>query len=65
MFMGAQWTAGTMLAYESAPYNMKGIITGIVQARYGIGYAPFSSSLFRPTRLRAKSLHLINIKRVK
>lgn len=39
IFMGAQWTAGTVLAYESAPYNMKGIVTGIVQAGYGIGYA--------------------------
>jgi len=39
IFMGAQWTVGTVLAYESAPYNMKGIVTGIVQAGYGIGYA--------------------------
>jgi SHS family lactate transporter-like MFS transporter len=39
IFMGAQWTAGTVLAYENAPYNMKGIVTGIVQAGYGIGYA--------------------------
>jgi SHS family lactate transporter-like MFS transporter len=39
IFMGAQWTAGTVLAYENAPYNMKGVVTGIVQAGYGIGYA--------------------------
>ncbi|BCU70300.1 MFS transporter [Stygiolobus caldivivus] len=39
IFMGAQWTAGTVLAYENAPYNLKGIVTGIVQSGYGIGYA--------------------------
>jgi len=37
--MGAQWTAGTVLAYENAPVNLRGIVTGIVQAGYGIGYA--------------------------
>jgi SHS family lactate transporter-like MFS transporter len=39
IFMGAQWTAGTVLAYEKAPVSLKGIITGIVQSGYGIGYA--------------------------
>ncbi|BAB67533.1 MFS transporter [Sulfurisphaera tokodaii] len=39
IFMGAQWTAGTVLAYENAPVNLRGIVTGIVQAGYGIGYA--------------------------
>ncbi|MBB5254661.1 MFS transporter [Sulfurisphaera ohwakuensis] len=39
IFMGAQWTAGTVLAYENAPANLRGIVTGIVQAGYGIGYA--------------------------
>ncbi len=39
IFMGAQWTAGTVLAYENAPVNLRGIVTGIVQSGYGIGYA--------------------------
>ena len=39
VFMGAEWTAGTVIAYENAPINLRGIITGIVQAGYGIGYA--------------------------
>ncbi|WP_369611032.1 MFS transporter [Sulfurisphaera javensis] len=39
IFMGAQWTAGTVIAYENAPLSLKGIITGIVQSGYGIGYA--------------------------
>ncbi|AWR97459.1 MFS transporter [Acidianus sulfidivorans JP7] len=39
LFMGAQWTAGTVIAYEKAPNSMKGLVTGIVQAGYGVGYA--------------------------
>ncbi|BFI74296.1 MFS transporter [Sulfurisphaera ohwakuensis] len=39
LFMGAQWTAGTVIAYENAPVSMRGIINGIVQAGYGLGYA--------------------------
>ncbi|BCU70253.1 MFS transporter [Stygiolobus caldivivus] len=39
LFMGAQWTAGTVIAYENAPPSMKGLINGIVQAGYGLGYA--------------------------
>ncbi|ARM76156.1 MFS transporter [Acidianus manzaensis] len=39
LFMGAQWTAGTVIAYEKAPKSLRGIINGIVQAGYGIGYA--------------------------
>jgi SHS family lactate transporter-like MFS transporter len=40
IFMGAQWTAGTVLAYENAPYNMKGIVTGISPSWiWYIGYA--------------------------
>ncbi|MCY0858827.1 MAG: MFS transporter [Sulfolobaceae archaeon] len=39
VFMGAQWTAGTVLAFEQAPLNMKSFVVSIVQAGYGIGYA--------------------------
>ncbi|MCI2414212.1 MAG: MFS transporter [Candidatus Aramenus sp.] len=39
VFMGGEWTAGTVIAYEQAPTSMKGVVTGIVQAGYGIGYA--------------------------
>ncbi len=39
IFMGAEWTAGTVIAYEQAPRSLKGFVTGIVQAGYGIGYA--------------------------
>ncbi|ARM76158.1 MFS transporter [Acidianus manzaensis] len=39
IFMGAEWTAGTVIAYEKAPRSMKGFVTGIVQSGYGIGYA--------------------------
>jgi SHS family lactate transporter-like MFS transporter len=37
--MGAQWTAGTVIAYENAPPSMRGLVNGVVQAGYGIGYA--------------------------
>jgi len=39
LFMGAQWTAGTVIAYENAPPSMRGLVNGAVQAGYGIGYA--------------------------
>ena len=39
LFMGAQWTAGTVIAYENAPPSIRGMINGIVQAGYGLGYA--------------------------
>ncbi|MEJ2774944.1 MFS transporter [Sulfolobus sp. SCGC AB-777_L09] len=39
LFMGAQWTAGTVIAYENAPPSMRGLVNGVVQAGYGIGYA--------------------------
>ncbi|BDC18868.1 MFS transporter [Acidianus sp. HS-5] len=39
LFMGAAWTAGMVLAYEKAPVSVRGFITGIYQAGYGIGYA--------------------------
>lgn len=39
LFMGAQWTAGTVIAYEQAPPSVRGLINGIVQAGYGVGYA--------------------------
>jgi len=39
VFMGGEWTAGTVMSYEFAPQNLKGTIVGIVQSGYGIGYA--------------------------
>ncbi|MFP3260803.1 MAG: MFS transporter [Sulfolobus sp.] len=39
LFMGAQWTAGAVIAYENAPPSMRGLVNGVVQAGYGIGYA--------------------------
>ncbi|BCS92261.1 MFS transporter [Metallosphaera javensis (ex Sakai et al. 2022)] len=39
IFMGGEWTAGTVVAYESAPVSIRGVLTGIVQSGYGIGYA--------------------------
>ncbi|ABP94432.1 MULTISPECIES: MFS transporter [Metallosphaera] len=39
VFMGGEWTAGTVIAYESAPVSVRGILTGIVQSGYGMGYA--------------------------
>lgn len=39
LFMGAEWTAGTVIAYENAPINLRGLINGVVQAGYGMGYA--------------------------
>jgi len=39
LFMGAQWTAGTVIVYENAPPSLRGLINGIVQAGYGLGYA--------------------------
>jgi SHS family lactate transporter-like MFS transporter len=39
LMMGAQWTAGTVIAYENAPLNLRSLINGVVQAGYGVGYA--------------------------
>ncbi len=39
LMMGAQWTAGTVIAYENAPLRLRGLINGVVQAGYGVGYA--------------------------
>lgn len=39
LMMGAQWTAGTVIAYENSPLKLRGLINGIVQAGYGVGYA--------------------------
>ncbi|AWR96830.2 MFS transporter [Acidianus sulfidivorans JP7] len=38
-FMGAQWTAGTVIAIEQAPKNKIHLINSIVQAGYAVGYA--------------------------
>jgi len=38
IFMGAQWTAGTVLAYENSPVNLRSFIVSVVQAGYGLGY---------------------------
>ncbi len=58
VFMGAEWTAGTVIAYEQAPRSLKGFVTGIVQAGYGIGYSLtgityliFISNIFNDWRL--------------
>lgn len=37
--MRAAWTAGMVLAYEKAPVSLRGLIAGVYQAGYGIGYA--------------------------
>ncbi|QGR19606.1 MFS transporter [Stygiolobus azoricus] len=39
IFMGAAWTAGMVIAYEKAPVSVRGLISGIYQSGYGIGYA--------------------------
>lgn len=38
IFMGAQWTAGTVLAYENSPVNLRSFIVSVVQSGYGLGY---------------------------
>jgi len=39
IFMGAAWTAGMVIAYEKAPVSARGLLSGIYQSGYGIGYA--------------------------
>ncbi|BFH74009.1 MFS transporter [Sulfurisphaera javensis] len=39
IFMGAQWTAGTVLAVEKAPKEKIQFVNSIVQAGYALGYA--------------------------
>ncbi len=53
IFMGGEWTAGTVLSYEFAPDNVKGTIVGVVQSGYGIGYALTGVAylLFLPTMI--------------
>ncbi|MFP3202720.1 MAG: MFS transporter [Sulfolobus sp.] len=37
--MGSAWTAGMVIAYEKAPVSARGLLSGIYQSGYGIGYA--------------------------
>ncbi len=39
IFMGAQWTSGTVLAVESSPPKKLQLVNSVVQAGYAIGYA--------------------------
>ncbi len=39
VFMGAQWTSGTVLAVESAPPRKLQMVNSVVQAGYAVGYA--------------------------
>ncbi|PVU77012.1 MFS transporter, partial [Acidianus hospitalis] len=39
IFMGAQWTSGTVLAIEQAPKQKLQFVNSIVQAGYALGYA--------------------------
>lgn len=39
IFMGAQWTSGTVLAVESAPPKKLQLVNSVVQAGYAMGYA--------------------------
>ena len=38
IFMGAQWTSGTVLAIEQAPKQKVQLVNSIVQAGYALGY---------------------------
>ncbi|MEM0139312.1 MAG: MFS transporter [Ferroplasma sp.] len=51
IFMGGEWTSGTMLGYEFSPANLRSTIFGIIQSGYGIGYALTGVAyiLFLPT----------------
>ncbi len=51
IFMGGEWASGSVLGYEFAPQNKRGIIFGIIQSGYGIGYALTGVTylLFLPT----------------
>jgi SHS family lactate transporter-like MFS transporter len=51
IFMGGEWTSGTMLGYEFSPADIRGTIFGVIQSGYGIGYAltGVAYMLFLPT----------------
>ncbi|WP_337860742.1 MFS transporter [Ferroplasma sp.] len=51
IFMGGEWTSGTMLGYEFSPANIRSTIFGVIQSGYGIGYALTGVAyiLFLPT----------------
>ncbi|AGO61562.1 MULTISPECIES: MFS transporter [Ferroplasma] len=51
IFMGGEWTSGTMLGYEFSPASIRQTIFGIIQSGYGIGYAltGIAYILFLPT----------------
>jgi SHS family lactate transporter-like MFS transporter len=49
--MGAEWTAGTVLAMEAWPARSRGLMGGLLQAAYPIGFllAVGASTLFLPS----------------
>ena len=51
IFMGGEWTSGTVLGYEFSPANIRSTVFGIIQSGYGIGYALTGVTylLFLPT----------------
>ncbi len=51
IFMGGEWTSGTLLGYEFSPANIRSTIFGLIQSGYGIGYALTGVAyiLFLPT----------------
>ncbi len=51
VFMGGEWTSGTVLGYEFSPADIRSTIFGIIQSGYGIGYALTGVAyiLFLPT----------------
>ncbi len=51
IFMGGEWTSGTVLGYEFSPANIRSTVFGVIQSGYGIGYALTGVTylLFLPT----------------
>ncbi len=51
VFMGGEWTSGTVLGYEFSPADIRSTIFGVIQSGYGIGYALTGVAyiLFLPT----------------
>ncbi len=51
VFMGGEWTSGTLLGYEFSPANIRSTVFGVIQSGYGIGYAltGLAYILFLPT----------------
>ncbi len=51
IFMGGEWTSGTVLGYEFSPVSIRSTVFGIIQSGYGIGYALTGVAylLFLPT----------------